>query len=39
MRMVAKRNVEALTGPAPRKALPAGKTGYDEDDDDGNVQF
>lgn len=39
MRMVAKRNVEALTGPAPRKALPAGGADYAEDTDDGGVRF
>ena len=35
MKMVAKRNVEAITGPAPRKALPAGKAVYEEADDEG----
>jgi hypothetical protein len=43
MRMVAKRNVEALTGPEPRKALPAGRTSYAEEDEgdegDGAVSF
>jgi hypothetical protein len=40
MRMVAKRNIEALTGPAPRKALPAGQDAYTEDDDEGgNTRF
>jgi hypothetical protein len=37
-RMVAKRDVKALTGPEPRQALPAGKAGY-EDDDDEHVTF
>jgi hypothetical protein len=37
MKMVAKRNVEALTGPEPRKALPAGRAHYDEEvEDDGD---
>jgi hypothetical protein len=39
MKMVAKRNIESLTGPAPRTALPAGKAGYGEDDEDGHVTF
>jgi hypothetical protein len=39
LKLVAKRNIESLTGPAPRQALPAGKAGYTEDDEDGNVQF
>jgi hypothetical protein len=39
MKMVAKRNVEALTGPAPHKALPAGKAEYAEDDEDQAVNF
>jgi hypothetical protein len=34
MKMVAKRNIEAITGPAPRKALPAGKVSYEEDEDE-----
>jgi hypothetical protein len=32
-KMVAKRNIQALTGPAPRQALPAGKAAYTEDDE------
>jgi hypothetical protein len=39
MKLVAKRNVEALTGPAPRKALPAGKAEYAEDGEDEAVSF
>jgi hypothetical protein len=39
MRLVAKRNIEALTGPAPRKALPAGKGGYEEDAEEEAVNF
>jgi hypothetical protein len=38
MRLVAKRSIETLTGPAARKALPVGKAGY-EDDDDEDVKF
>jgi hypothetical protein len=38
MKMVAKRDIEALTGPESRKALPAGKADYEEDED-GNVTF
>jgi hypothetical protein len=38
MKMVAKRNVEAITGPAPRQALPVGKGGY-EDDGEEAVNF
>jgi hypothetical protein len=40
MKMVAKRNIEALTGPYPRKALPEGRAEYAEDDlEDGEVSF
>jgi hypothetical protein len=39
MKLVAKRDIESLTGPAPRKALPAGQADYAEDAEDGNVQF
>ena len=39
MRLVAKRNVEALTGPAPRAALPAGKGGYEDASEDEAVNF
>jgi hypothetical protein len=39
MKMVAKRNIEAITGPAPHTALPAGKGGYKEDDDEEAVNF
>jgi hypothetical protein len=39
MKMVAKRNIEALTGPAPRRALPAGKGGYEEDAEEEAVNF
>jgi hypothetical protein len=38
-RMVAKRNIEAITGPAPRKALPAPKGGYEEDEEEESVNF
>jgi hypothetical protein len=37
MKMVAKRNIEAITGPAPRKALPGKKAEYEEEDE--AVQF
>jgi hypothetical protein len=39
MKIVAKRNIEALTGPAPRQALPAGKGGYEEDGEEEAVNF
>jgi hypothetical protein len=39
MKLVAKRNIEALTGPAPRAALPAGKGGYEEDYEEEAVNF
>jgi hypothetical protein len=39
MKLVAKRNIEALTGPAPRQALPAGKGGYEEDAEEEAVHF
>jgi hypothetical protein len=39
MKLVAKRNVEALAGTEPRKALPAGKAKYAEDDEDEAVNF
>jgi hypothetical protein len=39
MKLVAKRNIEALTGPSPRKALPDGKAAYAEDDEDEAVSF
>jgi hypothetical protein len=39
MKMVAKRNIEALTGPVPRQALPAGKGGYEEDTEEEAVNF
>jgi hypothetical protein len=39
MKMVAKRNIEAITGPAPHRALPAGKGGYEEDDGEEAVNF
>jgi hypothetical protein len=39
MKLVTKRNIESLTGSAPRKALPAGQADYAEDAEDGNVQF
>jgi hypothetical protein len=39
MKMVAKRNVGVLTGPEPRRALPAGKAEYAEDDEDEAVSF
>jgi hypothetical protein len=39
MKMVARRNIGALTGPAPRKVLPAGKGGYEEDDGEEAVNF
>jgi hypothetical protein len=35
MKMVAERNIKAITGPEPRRALPAGKGGYEEDEEDG----
>jgi hypothetical protein len=34
MKMVAKRNIASLTGPAPRQALPAGKGGYEEEEEE-----
>ena len=37
-RMVGKTNTQALLGSAPRKALPAGKGGYEEEEDE-NVNF
>jgi hypothetical protein len=39
MKMVAKRNIASLTGPAPRAALPAGKGGYEEDEEEDVVNF
>jgi hypothetical protein len=39
MRMVAAHNIQQLTGPAPRPALPAGKDSYEEEEEDGNVRF
>jgi hypothetical protein len=39
MRMVGKRSVEALIGPAPRRALPAGYEDEDGDDGDDGVKF
>jgi hypothetical protein len=38
-RLVAKRDVAALAGPEPRKALPAGQDAYEDDDEDGAVSF
>jgi hypothetical protein len=34
MRLVAKRNIEALTGPAPRRAITAGEASYEEDEEE-----
>jgi hypothetical protein len=39
MKMVARRNVGALTGPEPRRALPGGKAEYAADEDDEAVSF
>jgi hypothetical protein len=39
MKLVAKRNIEALTGPAPRKALPNSNAEYVEDEESGAEIF
>jgi hypothetical protein len=39
MKLVAKRNIASLTGPGPRRALPAGKGGYEEDEEEEAVNF
>jgi hypothetical protein len=39
MKMVAKRDVKALTGPEPRRALPPGRAEYAEDEGDEGVAF
>jgi hypothetical protein len=38
-RMVSKRSVPELASPPPRKALPGGNAGYEEEDDEENVAF
>jgi hypothetical protein len=39
MKLVAKRNIETLAGPAPRKALTDGRAKYTEDEESGEVVF
>jgi hypothetical protein len=39
MKLVAKKNVQAIAGPEPRRALPAGKSSSYEDEEDEAVNF